>query len=116
MTTTTFATLADLAEELRAAAAKLRKAAEAARREMETSRYWDGSPWAEGIANAAGDFAGLLSPEGGEHLAALLEEIADQCEAEPCDAEECVWNECERGPDFVFAEALARVLNGSGPR
>lgn len=51
---------------------------------------------------------GLAGP-----IAAWLEETARQFEMPPCDAPDGACNGCERRDDFVYAFALAELINGS---
>jgi hypothetical protein len=45
-------------------------------------------------------------------LVFLLEEIARQYDMPPCDQPDGCCNHCERRDDFVYANALAQLING----
>lgn len=70
---------------LRAAAAKLREAASAAQRDVNTSDFWACYPpataWREGLVNGfggvTGDYAALMHPGVGLAIAVLLADVAD---------------------------------------
>jgi hypothetical protein len=97
------------AEELRAAAAKLRETAANA-----SPGPWSAQDFAfrHGLADAA--WIALMDPAVAEPLAAWLEETARQYEMPPCDFPDGVCNSCERRDDFVHAMAVAHIINGNG--
>lgn len=72
------------ADQLRAAAIKLREAAGSIREEIKTNTYWHGVPvedaWARGSANAlggpAGEYAAMFGPDVADALASWLENVA----------------------------------------
>ncbi|MFI7125946.1 hypothetical protein ACIBQ1_09650 [Nonomuraea sp. NPDC050153] len=102
---------------LEASIAFLRERIDQARDEMATNPYWEGGTFQQGIDNACGGAAGQLaavfSPELADLVVDLLEELQRQQDMPPCSDPTGVCNSCEWRPDFVIADALAAVVNGS---
>jgi hypothetical protein len=106
------------AEELRAAAAKLRETAKKATRGPWTSYSGrvDSHAGTIGIAlngYTDSEWIALMHPGRAEQLAALLEEIARQHELPPCNHPDGLCNGCERRDDFVYSVNVARDILGT---
>jgi hypothetical protein len=94
------------ADELRAAADKLRPLAEAAQKSLDTEEYWAFYPkataWRDGLTNgmggASGDLAGAIPPAAVIELARWLESAARDA--------------VQIGPD-PHAVAVARAINAA---
>lgn len=97
------------ADELRAAAEKLRPLAETAQHDLETADYWKpyaSDAWAHGFINGFGgpssDYAAVLPPTVGLALADWLDSVAMRTRR---DGAEWV------GADLYHALAVARAIN-----
>ncbi|GKQ35156.1 hypothetical protein [Streptomyces sp. A012304] len=102
------------ADELRAAAEKLRPLAETAQHDLETADYWKpytSDAWAHGFINGFGgpssDYAAVLPPAVGLALADWLDIAAEYAERWPPDAQ-------TNSPFRAGALAVARAINGGG--
>lgn len=74
--------------------------------------YRDGDDDGLNVSDADWQWMAFAHPGLAEPLAALLEEAARQYEMPPCDHPDGVCNGCERRDDFVLALEAARTING----
>jgi hypothetical protein len=114
------------AEEMRAAATKLRRMIAAARKDLRSSTYYghNEANYTAGINNACGGAAGELAsftPEFAEHIVADLEACADDYArteriarqwTPSVDDVDTVLDWCEESDSIRRALAIARLING----